>query len=906
MARGTTSIRPPARRFETSIARWIGVRILVILWLSIAHALIAVADATEELDKRYFLDIPQANAEQAIKTLSRQTGYPVIFQSSDVTDIETHPLKGRYTLKEALTELFKGTALAAGLTRREVITISRNSDNNSGERHLVNTKKSFLAAMIGLLAGVSGPQGVQAQTDGPAMGGVLQEIVVTARRKNEALIDVPASITAFSSDFLTKQNIQSFTDYATKIPNLSFQYGQGSDFSAYGFSGGRVTTIRGVAGANTTAYYLNDTPIPSSVSPQTLGLERIEVLKGPQGTLFGASSMGGNLRFITQQASLTENSYTVEVQGGRTQSAGTDYGFEGLASTVIVPDKVAMNFSLGYTRESGFITRRFPNPYPDGNLVEKDDQGRNDVLTGSVSLRTSLTDQLELTFNVLAQDSKLSGYPTAYVPLPDYTPVSYTLDHDRDVEEYSKDRWGLGSMVINYDTAAFSLVSSTSYFNRRVKEQEDVTEGTNGFLVNFFELDLDGAAFPSRVEVSNRRFTHETRLSFDEEQLMPGLSGIAGVFYQRQTQIFLQPPVEIPALAEAGVDPYPSYLSDTRFPQHEDNRAIFGEIYYEVVPKLTLTLGLRQYWIEQKYDSFISTGFFSFEPEGDFTPAQRNKQSGLVPKFVASYELGDEGTVYASAAKGFRVGGSQPPQPDDFCDPELASLGLGRGDIVDYEPDTLWSYELGAKTKLADGRFSLSSAVFQIDWSNMQQSVFLPECGVAFLTNAGKARIRGAELEVSGQLMEDVPLTIQLGLGYSDGTLRDPGLLPQAPDSDLSQVPELTGSISAFYTTPIRDGLDLFIAADYSHTGSVKIANSEGGFRTRKALNMFNGNIGVSFGNSELLLYGKNLLNKRLNYGDIAANGFEREEIVDGNPQRLPRAAVSRPRQIGLQYRLNF
>ncbi len=849
-----------------------------------------------------FFDIPQQRADQALIQFAEQASLTVVFPFDKVKGMTANPLTGRYTLQDATSRLLKGTGLVASFSNQ--LTLKIDLDKEAAMRN----KKSFLAAVISLLVGVSESEGVQAQATSPAMGGELEEVVVTARRKNEALIDVPASITAFSSDFLKKQNIQNFSDYAMKIPNLSFQYGQGSDFSAYGFSGGRVTTIRGVAGANTTAYYLNDTPIPSSVSPQTLGLERIEVLKGPQGTLFGASSMGGNLRFITQQPSLTENSYAIEVQGGRTQSAGADYGLEGLASTVIVPDKVAMNFSLGYTRESGFITRRFPDPYPDGNLVEKDDQGRNDVLTGSVSLRTSLTDQLELTFNVLAQDSKLSGYPTAYVPLPDYTPVSYTLDHDRDVEEYSKDRWGLGSMVFNYDGEAFSLVSSTSYFNRRVKEQEDVTEGTNSFLADpdIYDLDLNGAAFPSRVEVSNRRFTHETRLSFDEEQLMPGLSGIVGVFYQRQTQIFLQPPVEIPALAEAGVDPYPSYLSDTRFPQHEDNRAVFGEVYYEVVPKLTLTLGLRQYWIEQKYDSFLSTGFFSFEPEGDFTPAQRNKQSGLVPKFVASYELGEQGNVYVSAAKGFRVGGSQPPQPDDFCDPELSGLGLTRGDITDYEPDTLWSYELGAKTKLADGRFSLSSAVFQIDWSNMQQSVFLPECGVSFLTNAGKARIRGAELEVSGQLLEDIPLTIQLGLGYSDGKLVDSGLLPQESGSDLSQVPELTGSLSAFYRTPIREGLDLFVAADYSHTGSTKIANSDGSFTTRKSLNMVNGNIGVSFGNSELLLYGKNLLNKRLNYGDIAANGFEREVIVDGEPQRLPRAAVSRPRQVGLQYRLNF
>lgn len=185
-------------------------------------------------------------------------------------------------------------------------------------------------------------------------------IVVTARRKEESLTDVPASITAYSSDFFKKQNIQTFADYATKLPNVTFQYGHGGDFSSVGFVGGRQTTIRGVAGANTTAYYINDTPVPASISPQTLDLDRIEVLKGPQGTLFGASSMGGNLRFITRQPTFTENSYTAQIQGGGTKNGGFDFDGNALANLVVVPDRVGLDIAGGYTRESGFITRRFP------------------------------------------------------------------------------------------------------------------------------------------------------------------------------------------------------------------------------------------------------------------------------------------------------------------------------------------------------------------------------------------------------------------------------------------------------------------------------------------------------------------------------------------------------------------
>jgi len=846
------------------------------------------AYAVDALPPRVALAIEKQPLRTALKSLAEQTGLQIMRREEDAPadGLMAPRLVGEMSPKEALDTLLANSGLTYRFLNDRTVRILK-----AGKR----TEQSSEPA----------PPSARASKAVSADADALQEVVVSARRKEEALTEVPASVTAYSADFIQKQNIQSFADYATKIPNLTFQYGQGSDFSATGFSGGRVTTIRGVAGANTAAYYVNDTPVPASVSPATLDLDRIEVLKGPQGTLFGASSMGGNLRFITRKPSLTENGYTAEVQGGQTRSAGADYGLDALAGIVLIPDTMALDVAFGYTHESGFITRRFPDPYPAGNLVSKHDQGRNDLFTGSVSLRTKLTDQLEVTLSALGQDSTLMGYPAAYVPLPGYTPVSYTVNRDRDVQEFSKDRWALGSITLNYAGTGFSLVSSTSYFTRRVEEQEDDTEGTNQFIGTFFDgLDFGNPAFPTRNIVTDRRFTHESRVSFDENPAIPHLSAIAGVFYQRDTLTFFQPGIVIPALADAGYDP--AYLSDFRFPAHEVNTAVFGELYYEVVPKLTATLGLRQYWIQQKDDAIVGTGFLS-PPGGDFTPARRNSQSGRVPKIVVSYKIGDEGNVYASAAQGFRVGGSQPSLTDDFCVPELAALGLTKKDVELYKSDTLWSYEIGAKSKLADGRITLSSALFQIDWSNMQQTVLLPKCSLGFISNAGKARIRGGELEVSGKPVATVPLSVQFGLGFSHGVLLDPGLLPQAANTQLAQVPELTGSIAGYYITPINRTLDLFVAADYAYTGSVKVANSDGGFVTRRPFNILNGNVGLRLGNSEFLIYGKNLLDKHLNYGDIYANGFERqEELPDGSFQRLPRGAVSRPRQIGAQYRVNF
>lgn len=183
----------------------------------------------------------------------------------------------------------------------------------------------------------------------------------------------------------------------------------------------------------------------------------------------------------------------------------------------------------------------------------------------------------------------------------------------------------------------------------------------------------------------------------------------------------------------------------------------------------------------------------------------------------------------------------------------------------------------------------------------------LPTCTFSFIANAGRARIRGGELEVSGRPIAGVPFTVQFGLGYTDGRLLDPGLIVQAPDSRLVQTPEWTGSIAGNYEQPLSDSVTFVASADYSYTGSVKVANSAGGFLWRQPLNFVNGSVGLRFGKSQILLYGKNLLDKRLNLGDLYSSGIERSEMLaDGTSQRLPRAAVSRPRQIGLQYRVDF
>ena len=811
----------------------------------------------------YQFDLPEQSLADSLRAIAAKTSTNILFDSKDVKGVKAAALRAELSIDAAVKRVLSGTHLEAESTAPGTLIIRPVEDNEAAAK--------------------SAP---------------LQEVLVSARRKEEPLTAVPASVTAYSSEFLARQNVRSFTDYATRIPNVTFQYGQGADLL---WSGSRTTTIRGVAGENTTAYYINDTPVPSSVSPQTLDLDRIEVLKGPQGTLFGASSMGGNLRFITRKPSLDESAATLQVQGGGTKGGGLDFDGNVQANVVLVPDRIALDTAFGYVRESGFITRRFPDA--SGQIISKDDQGREDTFSGSVTLRSKFSDSLEATVNVMGQSYKLNGFPAAYVPLPGYKPLSYTVDRDRDVQEYSRDRWGIGSFVLNYSGEGFSVVSSTSLFARRIEENEDDTEGTNFFFENVVGVDLGDPAFHTLSFLKERRATQEIRLSFDDGTVLPRTSGIAGVFYQHTFGSGYLPVEPVQALEDAGL--YPTNIGANSYVRHQNDAAVFGEIYYEVVPRLTATLGLRQYWIDQRTTFGPDFGFI-FGPDSVTNPPLARNQSGLVPKAVLSYKIGDAGNLYASASKGFRVGGAQQALPD-ICAEDLANLGVDEQKIRQYRSDTLWSYEIGAKSLLADGRLSASAAAFQIDWSDMQQAVLLPTCTVSFIANAGKARIRGGELEIAGTPFADVPFSVQFGLGYTDGVLRDPGLLAQAPNSRLSQLPEWTGTISGYYEIPVTDRVSLFAAADYSYTGSVSLADGRGGFIERQPFNLVNGNIGIRFGRSQLLLYGKNLLDKRLNFGDQPASGFERQELLDdGSYERLPRAVVSRPRQLGLQYQLSF
>lgn len=329
-------------------------------------------------------------------------------------------------------------------------------------------------------------------------------------------------------------------------------------------------------------------------------------------------------------------------------------------------------------------------------------------------------------------------------------------------------------------------------------------------------------------------------------------------------------------------------------PGTEQDKSIFGELYYKFLPKWTLTLGGRQYWLNQTTD-YTADGFLNGGP----TPSQpeANSESGFSPKVALSLQATDSTMVYASASKGFRAGGAQANFPG--C--TLPDLSVDA--ITHISSDTLWTYELGTKVQLPG--VLISAAAYNIEWSNLQQQVALL-CGFYAQVNGGKARINGGELEATGYLAPG--LQFRLGLGYESTDITDPGnlaLFGVLPGTRVAGVPDLTASVGSVYTRSLSADTDGFVSADYSYQGnSVSLLVGGGGAEaTRPGFSLVNLRFGVDRGQTEISLNIHNLLNAKPNLGDIGYVGYAQ---LNAAAAVIPQVATLQPLTATLQYTKSF
>ena len=796
----------------------------------------------------------------------------------------------------------------------------------------------------------------------------LQEVVVTARKRDEAAIDVPASITAFSAAALERLGVQSFADYATKTPNLSFSYGTAN----YGYVDSHTVAIRGVAGVGTTGIYIDETPVPDSVDPRVVDIRSIEVLKGPQGTLFGQGSIGGNLRLITVQPSATSADGHVAARLGGTSGAGSpDYGVDFAGTYPLIADQLLLRAVGFYEHDGGYLHRAFPDA--SGVPQDRGNYGASRSIGGSLTLRWITSDSWDFQLRIMAQDKKESGWAAPYAPLPDFSVPSLTMQRAADVSERARDRWYLPSLTISYRGTGFDVHSSTSYFDRRATDLEDGTEGTTDALNNDYSflgqagIVPTGTPFAWSEIVSFRRTSHETRVSFDKRRIgeHQSISGVAGIYLSRSfsdTQLdagnyaFIKGQglntnevVGSPTIGYCNnpVNPNdtscPSYGSGAAWfsytPSYHNDRALFGELYYNLY-KLELTAGLRAYRQEQNGKQ-LEYGALNFAELN--VPLPQTTQSGVTPKIALSYKPSAQAMTYVSYSKGFRSGGAGVPLPTNLTPPIFfEEIHQSGGKPTTYDSDTVTNYELGGKLETDSRHLVLSAAVFQMNWHNIQQTIIAPGSEIALTVNAGDGRIRGGEIELEGRPLS--ALDLRAGLGYEDAVITRGQLYWQPTGSRIYQVPKLTASVSGTYTIPVTDRLSSYVTADYSYTGDSVSGTSGCQINTganpgpgvppdthyfpcpnagpdtlagvaprRSGYNIVNARLGLSWDRSQLALYVNNITKSRPNLGDFNPAAYPKHasdpahfDSTYGAGFLIPRVGTLQPFHAGLEYRQRF
>jgi len=504
------------------------------------------------------------------------------------------------------------------------------------------------------------------------------------------------------------------------------------------------------------------------------------------------------------------------------------------------------------------------------------------------------------------QDQKDYGFPASFAPLPTFEPL-YTLNRAFNVQSRAEDSWTMPTLDFKYSGQNWSVTWANSFFYRHTTDIEDSSYGTQQILTGptYLVTGLPANPYLWDGERYHNQVASELRYSFES---FHNWSGTLGLYFSNTHTRFTIPPTYANGLDAPGTTSCsfgskefpctpvsPAWPDDEIWqqtnPATQEDKSIFGELYYKFLEKWTLTLGARGYWLNQTTD-YTADGFLNGGP----TPSspQSNNQSGINPKVALQMQATDSTMVYASASKGFRAGGAQANFPGCSADSDLPSQA-----ITNVKSDTLWTYELGTKIQLP--HMLISAAAYDIEWSNLQQQVALA-CGFYVQINGNKARVDGGEIEANGSIVKG--LSYRLGLGYEKTNITDPGYLADAgvlAGSRISGVPAFTASAGAVYTQSLTASTEGFVSADYSYTGnSISLLVGGGGEEpTRAGYSLVNMRFGVDHGLSELALNVHNLFNAKPNLGDIGYVGYAQLNATGGV---IPQVATLQPLTVTLQY----
>jgi iron complex outermembrane receptor protein len=648
---------------------------------------------------------------------------------------------------------------------------------------------TFAAAATVSVFGLNAAQAQEATIAGPsAQAEALQEITVTAEKRAEKLGDVPISIAVYNTEEMDLRGIRDIKDIATVTPGVIY-----TENGAFNNISIRGITSTATAGASLAALYVDDVPVQVRTGlgafatdlPQIFDLDRVEVLRGPQGTLFGASAMGGAIRFISPEPSLTDYSGYVRSEvaetkdGALSDEAGVAYGGP------IVKDELGFRLSAWHRTDGGYINHE--SYLPGG--ADQTNANSTDRYTARGALTFAPTSTVRLTASVFVQevnDNDLGKfYPVASDPSAGkFVETDLLLNPVRD-------RFVVPSFKIAADLGWADFASNTGYVNRHFLQYVDYTTVIPAAL---------GQPAPTSANdyqqlgelTSQNTFVQELRLNSPANLLR--WKWTVGAYYSDARQNGVET-IAAPTFPGALVNGLYSYDAGENFDDEEV--AGFGNLEYSFAHGLSVLAGVRVSSLTDRYFSQGAGPLFGAAR----TVVGLNKATPITPKFGINYKLNQDNLLYVSAAKGYRVGGSNAPItiPNDACQAQLNALGLNGNPT--YKPDSLWSYEIGSKNNLLGGRLAVDASIFHIDWTNIQRTVQIPVCTAGLTLNLGNATSDGFDLALDGRLTDHLKTSLEIGYtaAKTAKTVTFSGVQYAAKGEQISDYPPWTTAIALEY-----------------------------------------------------------------------------------------------------------
>lgn len=749
-----------------------------------------------------------------------------------------------------------------------------------------------------LVAGLASAE--QTATGSPASSAnseKLEEIVVTATRRSESVEKVPISIEALGKKDLAENGVKGIDEIAAMVPGLQFQANGYSLYANY-----TTIAIRGfntIVGASTVGIYLDDTPLQGRMStvgntgfsfPMTFDLDRVEVARGPQGTLFGASSESGTLRFISNQPSLTDFSGFTHEELSFTQNGAPSYEIGAAAGGPILQDELGFRVSAWDRRDGGFIDTVDPIT---GNIT-----GRNLNSDEKKAFKAALAFQANqdtlVTPTIYYQSAEV-GNSNMFYPL--YSdPSTDHFANGRLLPDTSTDDLLVSSLKVESHLSFADLTFNGAYTHRTFDESADLST-LNCAATGGCGSPL-GIAYPSSsTDVSPTGTGQRLRTSSEEVRLTSNqpdafFTWVAGIFNDNRNQVdyqTVQGPLDI-----AGPLGNPLYLVYQTIT--DEQTAVFAQGDLHFAERFTATLGARVEEAKANQTNINGSGLFnSGVPTLVVSPTL--KEHPILPKAALSYQADSNNLFYASVSKGLRIGGGNNG---------LASI-CGEVAPPTYKSDYLWSYEVGAKDKFFDGRLQVDTSAFHIKWSSIQASVLLA-CGLGYTANLADAVSNGFDMALTALLTDRLQLNFNVGYvdaRYSTNAFNSTGQ-PLALRGEAVQAlnfvnPPWDVTTALSYSIPLPNSDELHVRGQYlfhsRNPGPVitQVPTSPSYFPAEvpdPATHLVNARLGYTRGKMDIDLFVNNMFNSH-----PLLNAYQ-----DTPTSNLVTYSTFRPRTVGVSF----